>query len=84
MKTYHVKGKLNGFVDAVRRGLPSLTLDTHLKKYFPTNKSALACLLTGRPIGTEGRFTALSPKLTAVITRILHIIRTKYATPSKV
>ena len=40
-------------------------------------------MLTGRPIGTEGCFTGLSPESTAVITRFVHIIRTKYATPSK-
>ena len=40
----HVIGKLNGFADAVSRGEPSVTLDTHLKKDFTTNAAAFACL----------------------------------------
>ena len=31
----HVIRKLNGFADAVSRGEPSVTLDTHLKKISP-------------------------------------------------
>ena len=40
----HVIGILNGFADAVSRGVPSITLNTNLKKYFATNKAAFACL----------------------------------------
>ena len=40
----HVIGKFNGFADAVSRGEPSVTLDTHLKKYFTTNAAAFAGL----------------------------------------
>ena len=40
----NVIGKLNGFADAVSRGKPSVTLNTHLKKDFTTNAAAFACL----------------------------------------
>ena len=40
----HVIGILNGFADAVSRGEPSVTLDTHLKKDFSTNVAVFACL----------------------------------------
>ena len=40
----HVIGILNGFADAVSRGVPSITLDSHLKKDFATNDAAFACL----------------------------------------
>ena len=40
----HVIGILNGFADPVSRGVPSITLDSHLKKYFATNEAAFACL----------------------------------------
>ena len=40
----HVIGILNGFIDAVSRGVPSTTLDTHLNTDFSTNKAAFACL----------------------------------------
>ena len=40
----HVIGILNGFADAVSRGVPSVTLDTPLKKDFSTNAAAFACL----------------------------------------
>ena len=40
----HVIGILNGFADAVSRGEPSVTLDTHLKKDFSTNAAVFACL----------------------------------------
>jgi len=40
----HVIGELNGFTDAVSRGEPSVTLNTHLKKDFTTNTAASACL----------------------------------------
>ena len=40
----HVIGILNGFADAVSRGVPSITLNTHLKKDFFTNKAAFVCL----------------------------------------
>ena len=40
----HVTKKLNGFADAVSRGKPSVTLNTHLKKGFTTNAAAFACL----------------------------------------
>ena len=40
----HVAGLLNGFSDAVSRGIPSTTLNTKLKKDFPTNEATFACL----------------------------------------
>ena len=40
----HVIGILNGFADAVSRGIPFITLDIKLKKYFSTNEAAFACL----------------------------------------
>ena len=40
----HVPGKLNGFADAVSRGRPSKTLNTILKKEYPTNDDVLSCL----------------------------------------
>ena len=40
----HVIGILNGFADAVSRGVSSITLDSHLKKDFATNEAAFACL----------------------------------------
>ena len=40
----HVIRILNGFADAVSRVVPSITLDSHLKKDFATNEAAFACL----------------------------------------
>ena len=40
----HIIGILNGFADAVSRGKPYVTLDTHLKNYFSTKAIAFACL----------------------------------------
>ena len=40
----HVIGILNGFADAVSRGVPSVTLDTHFKKDFSTNAADFSCL----------------------------------------
>ena len=40
----HVIGILNGFADAVSRGVPKITLDSHLKKDLATNDAAFACL----------------------------------------
>lgn len=43
----HVPGELNGFADAVSRGHPSKTLDTILKKEYPTNDDVLSYLQVG-------------------------------------
>ena len=40
----HVIGILNGFTDAVIRGISATTLNTKHKKYFLTNEAASACL----------------------------------------
>lgn len=40
----HVIGILNGLADAVSRGKPSVTLNTHLKESFSTNAAAFVCL----------------------------------------
>ena len=40
----HIIGILNGFADAVSRGFPAVTLNTHLKKDFSTNAAAFSYL----------------------------------------
>ena len=40
----HVPGKLNGFADAVSCGRLSKTLNTILKKEYPTNNEVFSCL----------------------------------------
>ena len=40
----YVIGVLNGCPDAVSRGVPAITLDSHLKKDFATNAAAFSCL----------------------------------------
>ena len=44
LRIVHVRGKRTGFADAVSRGIPTNTLETHLQKDFPTNDSVLTCL----------------------------------------
>ena len=63
----YVIGILNGFADAVSRGVPSTTLDTHFKKDFLTNKAAF-CLFTGQSISETGRFAALSAQSRSHVT----------------
>ena len=43
----HVQGKLNGFTNAVSRDRQSKTLNTILKKEYPTNDDVLSCLQVG-------------------------------------
>ena len=70
----HVRGKLNGFANAVSKGDPSVTLDTHLKKDFITNAAAFACLQIS-PAVTQVVLKAISAQSRSLIAYRVYLIR---------
>ena len=64
----YVIGMLNGFADTVSRGVPSVTLNTHLNKDFSISAAAFACLQVSLSVKQVTlKYFQLSPDL------LLHI-----------
>ena len=77
----HVIGILNGFVDTVNRGKPSVTLNTHLKKDYPTNPAAFTCLQVSLAVKQVAlKHFQLSPDL---LSHIENLIGQRYGRPTR-